>query len=626
VFNAEGKANMLDQVLQLPNVSGLRVFSGDADTGAVHWHYANALRYVAAFYASFTGLDVQAFMLDTDDYVSLAAGGSSSDPFAHKMLQKVEGVSIASMSCFAALAALCKAGGLLLEIARRTGDLGNAIPYYLRVVAPIANPIEERGTRARHMGAAQAKDIPRDPPFTNYSGFAPGDVAARNAAQMAHLSADVRIVNAPVVVGGAMDHEVTFLLRPGWKPFQYLDIDPSSGDANALATAALTFWEDEFGEEDEERDDKAVPKSRYHTQHPNHAQVADIGRLWIFPDTGAYMKNTPLTLSDYKRKAGAWIRDQHYSPYGFQAERELQVYTDAVLGGGLPESVVSEWVLRRRPFGDLLSRANLQVADLAPRVEINFTDTSPETAMSVQSVNGVLVRNKNWIPFTGSVLIDKHRAALWIKEDNLLLSPKLRFENEDGDEFNYLEALIGINSQTGTYVKPAPQAGQTPPPDAPYGPHFFLRVTCTVRGDQRIKSRPTRTNNVLLRERSQVIDLGFDQFVYKSRIDGNSVLVDQVESDPLYQDRDDRAKLDAFARDKQKTLDQLTVGGDWEANYIETEIRLGDSFRGVDGLALDFATWPAVTAIEWSKDPEAGYRTKLHLDDLRHAPEVGAEV
>lgn len=613
VFNAEGKANMLDQVLQLPNVAGMRVFAGDGDKGATFWHYANALRYVAAFYASFAGIDVSAFMLDTNDFIGVTAGGSSTDPFTHHMLQKVEGVSIASMSAFEALAALCQAGGLHFEIPRRYGNQGNSSSHYLRVVAPIANRLEERSTRARYMVAPEARDIPRDPPFSNYSGYAPADVAQRNSAQMAHLSADVRVVNTPVVVGGASDFEVTLLQRPGWKPNANLDLDMTGLDAEgkkAKARAALEFWENEFGEDEEEREDNAVPKSKYHTQHPDHSDVAEIGRLWIFPDTAAYMTDASLTASDYKRKQAPWDRALYFSPYGFDAAHVTQVYTDVNFGGGLPRDVVEKWALRRRPYGDMLSRANLQVADLAPRVEINFTDTSPDTAMNVVSgPNGTLIQNPNWIPFTGSVVIDKDRAALWIKEDNLLLSPKLDFESKDGAAFSYLRALIGLD-ENDNYI----------------GPHLFVRVTCTVRGDQRLQARPTKTQNVLYRERSKVIDLGFDQFVEKTRIRGNSALIDIPESDPKYKDRDDRDKLSEFARSKQALLDRLTVGGDWEANYIETGIRLGDAFRGVEGMAIDFATWPTVSAIEWSKDPEAGYRTKFHLDDLRHAPEVGSEA
>lgn len=603
-FNAGGVPNMLAQRLLIPHTAGMRVFCGDGQHDARHWHYGNALRYVAKFYASYAGIDVGPFLADTDDLVELPAGGTSTDPFQRAMLQRVDDVSIASMSAFDALVALCRKAGLHFEVSRRMGNTGNTGPFYLRVVAPIADAIDDRGTRARAMVAPQSRDIPRDPPFSPYGAMPPADIALRNAAQSVNLSADNRVVNTPVVIGGASDYEVTLLLRPGWKPFPQLDLDltgMNQGQRDEAARAALDFWLEQFGDEDEAREESGSPTSRYHTQHEDHHSVADIGRRWIFPDTGEYMRTNDLLASDYRRRFGPWNEHSHYSPYGDDEEQRTLVYTEFGLGGGLPREIVEKWVLRRRPFGNMLSRANLQAADLAPRMEINYTDTFIGQAMAYG--------NPNWIPFTGSVLIDPDRAALWIKEDNLLLSPKLNFSGNELREFHYLEALIGLD-ESQNYA----------------GPRLFVRITCTVRSDQRIMVRQTQTLNVLVRERSRIIDLGYDRFRHTDRVEGNSVFIDLPESDPNYQDRDDRERLAEFARAAQARLDRISVGGDWETNTIETGVRLGDTFRGSAGMGIAFATWPMVSTIEWIKDENAGYRTKFHLDDLRHAPEVGAEL
>lgn len=617
MFNAGGQPNMLNQVLQLPNTAGMRVFAGDGDKDAKFWHYANALRYVASFYASYVNIDVLPLLRDTTDFITQEAGGSSSDPFSRLMLQRVDGVSIASMSAHEAIAALCGAAGLHFEIARRRANQGNQMTHWMRIVAPVTNAVEDRATRSRNMVAPESRNIPRDAPFTNYTGFAPADIADRNAAQQSHLTADDRVINKPIVLGGPQDFEVTLLFRPGWKPFRHLDLDianiadgPPPEDMtpmDALALKMLEFWVGEFGDEAEEREDNGVPKSKYHTQHPDHHEVADVGRLWIFPDTADYM--TPnsdfLEESPYARQMGPWKEaTKVYSPYA-NLQNTVLIYTHGVYGGGLPADVVRDWVLRRRPLGNMLSRTNLQVEDFSPRVEMNYKDATPEEAMQAG--------NRNWIPFTGSVLIDPTRAALWIKEDNLLLSPKLDFEAADGSRFNYIEAFIGLNSETGRL-------------HTPNGSRLWLRVTCTIRGDQRLISRPPQTHQVLFRQRCKIIDMGFDQFRRSSRVHGNSAYRANPEPDARYQDREDATSLDNFARDRQDQLDRLAVGGDWEANYIEDRVRLGDSFRGVEGLGVGFGTWPVCTAIEYIKDPDAGYRTKFHLSDLRHAPDVGVEA
>ena len=69
-----------------------------------------------------------------------------------------------------------------------------------------------------------------------------------------------------------------------------------------------------------------------------------------------------------------------------------------------------------------------------------------------------------------------------------------------------------------------------------------------------------------------------------------------------------------------------TIAGTVVVPWIDTRIRPGDSFSGVEGLGLAFGTSPGVVAITTINDPQGGPRTELQLSDFRQAPEVGVEV
>ena len=605
VFNAEGKPNRLDYALTFPRTEGksgthrIFAFTADGDPRAKFWNAADALRYVAYHYAVKAGVSVDDFLLDTDAYVGLE-GGSPDDPFARRNVQRIEHAAVASMNAREAIAALCRGAGLHFEIAVRNKPESNDPEYFLRVFAEIVTLAEETATRERMMAAPRALDIPRDRPFSNYQGLTAWDIALRNEARQSQLAIDDRAINAPVFLAGARDWECSLLLRPGWKPDPNLDDMLSDGQAQA----AKTFWEEQFAEEEDD-DSGEIVLSVYDTRHPEHHRYADVGRLWVFPDTLEYMDVDPETgfssveNSPFARNTGPWASPQFYSPYLFEGTIDKLIYVDGEIGGDIPVSEVADWVLHRRPFGELIARINPSTTERTPRMEINFTAVDPFTALA----------DPNWIPFTGTPVLDKERAALWIKEDNLWKSAKLRPPGED-EENNYLSAYLGIDFETGEFR----------------APHLFVRITCTVRGDRRLRYAPAPSSAVLQRARARVIDLGFEQFVLCSRRGQNSALnAMPVDPDPNYETREDTVELHDFADRARALMDAVKVAGSWEAPYIKTDERIGDSFRGVSGLGIDFRSWPTCVSIEWMKDPRAGYRTVMHLTDLRHAPEEGAE-
>ena len=232
---------------------------------------------------------------------------------------------------------------------------------------------------------------------------------------------------------------------------------------------------------------------------------------------------------------------------------------------------------------------------------MNFVATDPFAALADDP--------KHWILFTGTATIDKQRARLWIKEDNLITSPKLRAAPLE-DETTFIRAYLGLHVGNEAWGPP----------------HFFVRVTCTVRGDRRVRYRPGQGSAVMLRDRAGIIDTGFERFRERNRRGQNSALnVQGADPDMAYEFAFAQSRLNAFGERTRGLLDRQTVAGSWEAPYIKTDFRLGDAYRGVSGLGINFPQWPTCTAIEWQKDAQAGYRTVYHLTDLRHAPESGAE-
>jgi len=324
VFNAESKGNRLATPLTFNRTDGqegthrIYAFTEDGATAAKEWNYADALRYTAYFYARKSGVDVEDFLRDTDELAGMAPV-IGPDPFTTRLTQRVEHVSIASMSALEALTALCKGAGLHYEVVLRLGQ-----QFYLRVFAEIADANEEAATHERLMGAPKARNIPRDRPFNDYTGLTPGDIAQRNEARQADLALDNRAINDPLFVGGANDYEVTLLLRPGWMSHVNLDNMASA----AQAEAAVAYWEEEFGLDDTDVDEETgLPKSVYHTKHPDHWKYADVGRLWVFPDDLSYMAIIPATgLADmdhspYARDLEPWSSPHLYSPYIFEGTK-----------------------------------------------------------------------------------------------------------------------------------------------------------------------------------------------------------------------------------------------------------------------------------------------------------------
>jgi hypothetical protein len=129
-------------------------------------------------------------------------------------------------------------------------------------------------------------------------------------------------------------------MRPGWSPDGRLDNlwaqDAEPEVKEKAISDALDFWELEFPRREDSDPETRLPVSRYHAQHPNRAQVASIGRLWLFPDSHRYMTSIidGEVQSPYARQG--WPAEL-YSPY--VPDHLLgTIYMDPFIGGGLADA------------------------------------------------------------------------------------------------------------------------------------------------------------------------------------------------------------------------------------------------------------------------------------------------
>jgi len=628
VFNAKGKPNRgrREEFLMVDDGSPhvLFAFTTDHVPEAEFWSAANALRYVVWHYVVQAGsgetraVNAAAFLLDTDQFANMdTTAEDSDDPFIRKMAARLNNVSIQAMNAEQAIGAICAAVGLHFHLELRA-DESQEPQFHLRVFAALENEGHEspNPSEARRMGFPRILDIPRDAPFANYSGLTPADIAGRNEARQAQLVLDDRAVNAPAFLGGAKEFQVTLLLRPGWLPDSpYVDnVVPPLAEGEeprtpqqikALFEATLGKWEDAFGYEDavdDFRPDLGQPNSIYNAKDPLFYTVADVWRLWVFPDDESYVVETPEEFSSPYARQAPWDNPELWSPYSNTQDRHL-VYAEGDLGGSVPIEEVRRWSPHRRPFLPTIGRINLATSSREPIVWLNFHATDPFTALA----------DLNWVRYTGNPKIDAKRAAIWFPDDNLWASPSLR-ENPHDELSGMIPAYLGYDPETDQFG----------------APHFMVAITCTVRGDGRMTNKSLASGSSFARKRTQTIDLGFERFVSRKTIAPPIKFPSMAtnETDPAFKDRDDTDAFNKHCNRVAEATARQTVSGSWEAPYVKTDVRLGDSFSGVEGLGIAFGSYPECVAVEFSKssvEEKAGFRTVYHLSDLRHAPELGAE-
>lgn len=629
VFNADGLPNRSQQLYALAagiddgtTIYRTHLFVEDASPSATYWRYVDAIAYVACHYvarikqrgaARPLPISVAELASEIDELLGQAViADNSDDPFDRRITAVCDNVSIASMSAAEALTTLCSAAGLHWEAALNHGLSGSAFgsAHFVRLTATV----ETRDDRPRIAGTMippAVRDVSREAPFTDQANRAALSIAGENRHYQANLSIDRRTFDAPIVLGGSKEFEVTLLMRPGWRPHLRLDNLESDEERDE----ALAFWIDQFP-----RDVDPVtklPRSIYHARHPAHGTIttdgvqtfrpSEVGRLWIFPDDHRWCGRADgmVFTSDYARGADGGPSDAHgpwparlYSPLNPDDITKL-VLIRGDIGGAIAEFLdeimtrTSDMIVpHRRPLMDVIGRMRGS-GDRAPIVRFNYVADSPFTALA----------DPNWTPFEGQAHIDERRAAMTIIEDNLYGAPALATSSSG---ITMIEAYLGFMGLSGA--------------ENQWGtPHFHVSVTCTVRSDQRMIYRGSGS-------RAVVIDTGLERFRLRKRRGQNSHLNDVTTDDEpeYFEDRDDQAALNRFGAETRRRIGAETVRGTLSAFFLDPHIQLGDSFSGASGLGITFDRYPSVVGKSYLRSPEGVVQTELHLSDLRDAPEFGS--
>lgn len=392
-------------------------------------------------------------------------------------------------------------------------------------------------------------------------------------------------------------------------PHSKLEFNPNDTGTPPQTEINRDFWELAFGFNDRIGEAVYDPvtgeflhwNSIYHRKHPDFASVADILRRWVFPDDLSYLGTEDgeggvnLEGSPYARAVTGgeegipdpWSDWKLWSPNYEVEGAPVSRWMDGPLGGSIEDAL--NWAPRPRPFGDTIGRLNLSTTDRKPIVWLHFNAPDPKTALALTG----------WVRYSGTPEIDKKRAAIWFAEENLMDSTALR-ENPLVGEKNMIESYINGR--------------------------FCVAITATVVGDNRLRRNCSPSGSTLTRQRTAIVDLGYERFRFRNRIERDGFRLYEPDPEPEFNSTYDVVEdFNRFADAAAQQLASDATAGSWTAPYIKTDVRLGDSFSGCEGMGINFQSFPEVVAIEYVKDPKAGYQTIYHLTDLRHAPDVGSE-
>ncbi len=616
-FNPEGRPNRSAESYLFKTRDGqivqLYLWVEPGEPGAGHWSYVQALRSLAYFWVDQGNGPVSVIEL-LNDTANIAAWtpvpDANEDPFLVKMTAIAKPIALQSVNVDEAMTALCAAAGLHYHVPVRSlegeGD-DVAVDHFVRVLAArVGGPAAPSGTRVRmRMRPPAVHDLPIEPPLSVTTATPAQTIAIRNRVQHLDLTVDRRAINVPTFLGGYREYEGSFLLRPGWEPLaehhlDNLDVDdageplgPTEAEANRVA--ARDYWDEEFSTKFDETAQPLAAPTKYHRQHAEHATVADVFRKWIFPD------HAGIVAGVLGRKSGPWqifrcppFMPAHPENPNGPLSNNLW-WNDWTYGGGLLPPMTQHWAVRRRPFGDPISRRNAATTELTPVVRLHF-GMKDEDGNFTTATPGP--DDPGWIEYTGDVDILEDQAGLHFGESDFHGSPAFRSDPENAwDENRALWAYI-------------------------WG-HFWVQITATVRADRRMIQNWRTAGGSFIRDRGQITDLGFTDFVARARGKGNSYLQGQAEADPQFDSRDDWERFIASTEALAKRITGDTTAGNCETFFLDDSIWPGDSINGCVGLGLRFNRYPVVTCRQHFGGESP--RTQLVLTDMRRNPEIGGD-
>lgn len=592
-FNAGGRPNRSPYFKFDNRETGaehdLGVFTEDSYHDAEFWTYADALRYLIFFYNSdleepdALRVSTVDFWSDTDQIYGGLYNAADRDSLRRLLLRRVPDTRLDGVDLWTAVSELVTAAGLHVHFLTTPSNEGSAQganwqPRHSLRIFPAAIRNEKPDPLATAMIRPVSRPLPREKPFDAIrAGRTAKDIARAGEAMQSTAIIDHRRINRAAVWGGVKRYECTLLLLPGWLPHPNLD---DVEQTQSAIEAAQDFWWEELG------DQNSANESKYHRDHKDFGDVADVGRKWVYPTGGDYASEDGVAANSPYYRAGL-PTGHNYEPLG---PGDVNKLADFRLGGGLADAALERWGAHRRPFRSPFSRIGENVT-IPPYLEFK--------------VDGDPFADVDWQAYMGAALrIDLLDSAVWIEVENPVLNVQ-RFDYAD-------DALVAPAVDDNWFAWLVEQK-------------LYLRITVAIDGDFRINRTENISTGGLLRTRAGVFDMA-ERYRFQKVAGTNSIFRTNDDPDPEYGDIDDSAEeLPDMARAVVGDASRERVSGNPEIPWIEADYQLGDSLTGSPGIGIKFNDPPEVVAIQYLNDPKAGQRTQLVLADLRTNPNLAVE-
>ena len=185
------------------------------------------------------------------------------------------------------------------------------------------------------------------------------------------------------VLGGPTEFEVSAMLKPGWQPDTWWDVDPDDPAAVAEALARLVAadpspWATRY------QRSKAEPLSAINYRN--------VGRYWVWNEDGGF------AADNFQRTHGPWSSEAIWNPVKFWND---------IGYAGLAERGDNGFSVRRRRFlptrAEASPGAGIPAVPLALMVQVSFQSGANDT----------------WWFDVVQVVVESDRCAIWIGDDDL---------------------------------------------------------------------------------------------------------------------------------------------------------------------------------------------------------------
>ena len=553
---------------------------GEAARAVQRWTYARAVAYLLYFYGvkPYVSSGVQrpieppsTFLINVTtgepkliDQTTPADRTPAADllaitgMFARAVLAAPDAVACDRTSLLNALTVLTRSGDLHLAAEYRTQRNGSVDTRLNVFAVGSGGPYELRRREPR-----QAV------PATDRAALDANKIMANTA------TFDYReVVNAPILVCGPTQYEITVELVPGWTPETYLDeVDTSSQSA---VTAAREHWDPLRPNSLLSEPDPDVVK--FLRSNQGHPPVHDVGRKWVLNETGAYRARDDAGQPLYMRSSGVFD-EAAYNPFDFSASG----ITDRVLGAaGVVDRVLSngDWARVPRSFRDPLTKSTDGAT--GPYVEVSYDSGA------------------TWHHETRVWISDVEAAVTFVSESPLEITPP----KVDWWTQNMWHALID-----GT---------------------FRVRVTATVIGDRllipRRGSAAQTAGSAIGRPMARIFDR--PGYAYQLRTEAQSAL-SQLTIAAQHDERMDLQAAESRRRHLGRAFSDRLVSVKAGVPWLDTLPKIGAVVTDIAGIGLSLtmrsspeSVRPQIVGLTWTlRDPQS---VELLIGDLRHgAGEVG---